>query len=216
VGIVEATESDIVVAAWSPRFRAAGGRVLGIEGGHVNDPSDRGGETKYGVSLRFLVSEGKVDLDGDGFADFDLDMDGDIDGADIRALKPNDALSLFHRCFWKRLGCDDLPAPLGEAMFDQGVNGGLTAARKLLQRALNAASACVPAHTAPLLVDGQIGPATRALCDLVLAAPGCGMSLLIQEYREAAADRYRAIVAADPSQQRFLKGWLRRAAELGK
>jgi lysozyme family protein len=58
--------------------------LIGVEGGRVNDPLDRGGETKYGVSLRFLAAEGAFDDDGDGKADYDLDMDGDIDGADIR------------------------------------------------------------------------------------------------------------------------------------
>jgi lysozyme family protein len=209
------TNHEIVVEAFSERYLAAYRKLAIFEGGFVNDPADRGGATKYGVSLRFLVGEGKIDLDADGIADFDLDMDGDIDVADIRALKPIDAMYLFQRCFWNRLGCDDLPRPLGEALFDQAVNGGMTAARKLLQRAINATyPACMLAK--PLKVDGVVGIATRSLLDMVLAQPGCGMPLLIQEFREAAAARYLGIVGADPSQRRFLDGWLRRARELGR
>lgn len=208
--------TDIAAAGWTPRFRFAVDRLLRVEGGRVNDPKDRGGETNYGISLRFLLAEGKIDLDRDGFADFDLDMDGDIDGADIRALTPYKARFLYFRCFWQRLGCENYPQPLGEAMFDQAVNGGIVTAKKLLQRALNACAGCIGRRVSPVAIDGAIGPATRALLDQVLHAPGCGMPLLIQEYRDAAADRYRAICAADPSQKRFLGGWLTRARELGQ
>jgi lysozyme family protein len=200
---------DIVVTAWSARFGAAFRRMELIEGGFVNDPVDRGGATKYGISLRFLVSEGRLDLDEDGIADFDLDMDGDIDVADIKALTPGDARYLYHRCFWTRLDCDMRPAPLGEAMFDQGVNGGLVAARKLLQQAINRVS------TAGLVVDGAIGPLSLVALDRVLYRSNTGMPGLIAAYRACAADRYRGIVARAPSQARFLNGWLRRAAELG-
>ena len=41
-------------------------KLLEIEGGWVNDPKDRGGATKYGISLRFLAAEGAFDADGDG------------------------------------------------------------------------------------------------------------------------------------------------------
>ena len=88
------------------RFAAVVRHVLGIEGGHSNDAADRGGETNFGISLRFLKAEGRLDLNGDGIADYDLDMDGDIDGADIRLLSPDDAVALYRRCFWDRLGLD--------------------------------------------------------------------------------------------------------------
>jgi len=211
-------EPDIVVSAWSQRYARAFEHLLGIEGGHVNDPVDRGGETKYGISLRFLKAEGQIDLDGDGIADFDLDMDGDIDGVDIRKLTIGDARYLYHRCFWARLDCDRWPPPIGEAMFDQGVNGGLVAAKKLLQRAINAALTASRISTRPdlLTVDGALGEKTRAAFDWIYAMPALGPSALIIAYRHAAADRYRAIVLADPSQRRFLNGWLRRANALGR
>lgn len=206
---------EIVVRAYSPRYAAAVKKLLGIEGGHVNDPVDRGGETKYGISLRFLAAEGKIDLDNDGFADFDLDMDGDIDGRDIRALTLCDAVWIYSYYFWKPLGCDDLEAPIGEMLFDQAVNGGAFAARKMLQRAINQCIAHMT-QVERLKVDGAIGGKTKLAMIAVLEHPGLGKRALAEAYREEARKRYRAIAAADPSQKRFLKGWLRRADELGE
>ncbi|RHW17181.1 hypothetical protein D1610_11570 [Sphingomonas gilva] len=205
--------TDIEVWAWSRRFGVAFDRLLGVEGGHVNDPVDRGGETKYGISLRFLASEGRIDLDADGIADFDLDMDGDIDGADIRKLTIGDARYLYHRCFWRRLDIELLPRPIGEMVFDQAVNGGARAAGKMLQQSINA---LLFAGQPKLVVDGVIGPATRSELAQLLEQPHPGMPGLVGAFRDAAKLRYRAIASADPSQNRFLKGWLRRADELGR
>ena len=216
----ENTLVEIVVQAYSPRYRKAALHLLGIEGGHVNDPIDRGGETKFGISLRFLKAEGAFDEDGDGLADFDLDMDGDIDGADIRKLTVGDAIFLFHKCFWLRLQAETFPVPIGEMLFDQAVNGGAQAARKLLQRAINTC-AMHPGFRAArpnmaVTVDGQIGPQTRRSLAEVLRWPTLGKAALADAYRDVVRERYRAIARRFPSQQRFLKGWLARAAELGR
>lgn len=213
-----AKSDELVVTAFSTRYLAAFGALIGTEGGYVNDRKDHGGATKYGVSLRFLKAEGAFDDDGDGLAEFDLDMDGDIDGQDIRKLTLADANALYAKFFWNKLDADALPRPLGEMVFDQAVNGGLVAAKKLLQAALNRCLANVTtASDRPLLlhVDGQLGEATRAAIDWVLARPSLGMPALIIAYRHAAEDRYRAIAARNPSQIRFLNGWVRRAKELG-
>lgn len=215
----ETIPGQIVVNGYSRRFVAAVADVLKIEGGHANDRADRGGETNNGISLRFLASEGAFDEDGDGKADFDLDMDGDIDGADIRALTPGDATFLYHRCFWLRLKAETFPPPIGEMMFDQGINGGLSAARKLLQRALNSCLLASPGARkgVPLLkVDGAIGNATQNVLRQVIEWPALGTASLVIAYREAAKERYRAIVRRYPDQKRNLNGWLARAERLGR
>jgi lysozyme family protein len=207
--------SDIIVQGWSDRYAAACARLLKVEGGFVDDPVDRGGATKFGISLRFLVAEGQIDLDGDGFADFDLDMDGDIDGIDIRKLTRGDAKFLYHRCFWKRLDADSFLRPVGEMLFDQGVNGGLSAACKMLQKAINACIAKYRLNIVPLKVDGDLGEKTHAAMDAVIALPAARTAAIVIAYKDAVKARYRAIAAANPSQKRFLAGWLNRADELG-
>ncbi len=208
-------ESDIVVTAFGPRYLAAAKKVLGFEGGHSNDPVDRGGETNLGVSLRFLVAEGQIDLNGDGVADYDLDMDGDIDGADIRKLTRNDALGLFQRCFWNRLDADSFAKPIGEMMFDQAVNGGLVAARKLLQTAINRVARNNRFNVPDLAIDGDIGTETRRQLAAILQRAD-GLATIVDAYRAAAAARYRGIVRRNPSQSKYINGWLRRARALGE
>jgi lysozyme family protein len=190
----------------SPRFDLAVARLLKTEGGFVNHPKDPGGATNFGISLRFLLIEGRIDANHDRFADFDLDMDGDIDVADIRKLTHKDAEVLYRRCFWDRLGCEGFARPLGEMLFDQAVNGGIGAAVKILQRAINFASG----------VDGAMGAQTRAAVQRVLAFPAKGMPALVVAYREMAKARYRSLVKGDPILRVFLKGWLARADQLGR
>ncbi|WP_303763474.1 glycoside hydrolase family 108 protein [Sphingobium yanoikuyae] len=208
--------SDIVVEGWTPRYAAASAKLRKTEGLLSDDPLDRGGTTKYGISLRFLVAEGKIDLDGDGRADFDLDMDGDIDGVDVRKLTWGDAKFLYLRCFWLRLDADSFARPVGEMLFDQAVNGGLSAAKKMLQRAVNACLVQYKVDLPQLNVDGDLGDKSRAALDAVVRVPAARMPAIIMAYREVVKARYRAIAAADPSQKRFLNGWLNRADELGR
>lgn len=192
--------------AHEQRWGALGRRILRIEGGHVNDPVDRGGETQYGISLRFLKAVGGIDANQDGVADLDLNFDTVLDGQDIRLITPDIALGLYLKHFYVGPGFWTLPKPYDAALFDQAVNGGTTAAIKILQRALNRQG---KPH---LKVDGVLGPITRAKLTECLRY---GYPVL-EAIRAEALERYRAIVRADPRQKRFLKGWERRARELGR
>ncbi|CAL4866709.1 hypothetical protein MMA231_00953 [Asticcacaulis sp. MM231] len=192
------------------RFIHLAATVLDIEGGYSNHKSDNGGETQYGISLRFLKSEGKlIDLNQDGRADLDLDFDGDIDGADIRLLTKEAAKNLYYLCFWERLSLKTLPTFIDGAVLDQAINGGASAAVKMLQRACNR-FAIVP----DLKVDGDLGFKTRSRL-WEIKSFGNGIPKLISNYRQEAEVRYNAIARADPKQVIFLDGWVKRARRLG-
>jgi lysozyme family protein len=203
---------DEILVSFPRRYVRAFFPLLGIEGGWVDDPVDRGGATKWGISLRFLVAAGQIDRDEDGYADFDLDFDGDIDADDIRKLTVEHAFFLYHEHFWKPLDAGSFPEPIGEMLFDQGVNGGNRAARKLLQQAINEGLEDVGERL--ILVDGQIGPVTRKMMRIVIDV--LGVDHLAEDFREVVRARYRAIVRRNPSQRRFLRGWLNRADQLGR
>ena len=115
-------------------FETAFRLLIGHEGGYVNDPVDRGGETKFGISRRAYP---------------DLD---------IRGLSLDDARAIYRRDYWDRLRLDEMPVPVRMAAFDFAVNSGVAAAARALQ-----SIAGVPADgiVGPLTVAGvrRIDPA---------------------------------------------------------
>lgn len=90
-------------------------RVMGHEGGYVNDPHDPGGETKWGISRRSYPS------------------------LDIAALTRGEAREIYRRDFWQRIQADRLPDGVAFQLFDFAVNSGIETAVRYLQRALGVA-----------------------------------------------------------------------------
>lgn len=97
-------------------FDKAFDRVIGHEGGYVNDPRDPGGETKYGISKRAYPN------------------------VDIKNLTPEQAKDIYRRDYWNKLHLDELPANVRFDLFDAAVNSGVGAAAKFLQRAAGTVS----------------------------------------------------------------------------
>lgn len=126
-------------------FLRAAEVVLGVEGGYVDDPQDRGGPTNWGVSLRALLG-----LPAEERRVFDIDRDGDLDREDVRAMPREAALDLYRRRYWDAIRCGEMPGPVALLAFDCAVNQGPATAATLLQAA------------ARVRMDGRIGPLTLA------------------------------------------------------
>ena len=140
--------------------------------GYVNDPHDRGGETKYGVARN---------------ANPDLN---------ITRLNWEDAKAVYYTRYWLAGKCDRLPGRLAVLHFDGCINHGIGRANKFLQRSVGA------------YPDGAIGEKTLAQIDKY---DEYGICENICNDRE---NFYRNIAASNPSQARFLTGWLRRISEM--
>lgn len=82
------------------------------EGGYVNNPNDKGGETKHGISKKQYP---------------------DID---IENLSLEQAKDIYYRDYWSRYKCGFLPDALSVALFDSVVNSNATRMIKFLQEAL--------------------------------------------------------------------------------
>lgn len=101
---------DEMTSFYSPRFLACVGMIIKrIEGGYVNDPSDPGGETKFGISKSAYPN------------------------LDIANLTEGQAIQLYLDDYWNKSGCDSLPVGMDLWVFDGAINHGVGEAIKLLQ-----------------------------------------------------------------------------------
>ncbi len=184
-------------------FSEALKHTLEFEGGYANDPADRGGETFRGVSRKNwphwggwkLIDQAK----GRGFKTRRA-IDGFFaQNAEMEAL----VADFYGENFWRPFERLGLPPRIAAKLFDAAVNVGVSRAVKILQETLGG----LGAH---LTADGKSGPLTIAAIKDVFARPGAEDGFMAgfikrQEYF------YRCL-AKKPGQEKFLKGWLRRAA----
>ena len=176
--------------AYDPLFLAAVDPVLKHEGFRSDDPDDPGGATAYGISLRWLRTQG-------GLGDFD--GDGDVDVDDIWAMTEAEAVHLYYSEWWLREGYHLIPGPAGPKVFDLAINMGPRPANRVLQRAVRAADG-------PTLVDdGIVGVKTRATLSVLDG------SLLRTGIRSEAAGHYRLLVRVNSTFKKYRNGWLNRA-----
>ena len=106
-------------------------KIIKLEGGYIDDPDDRGGETKYGISKRSHPEY------------------------DIKNLTKDNARSIYREFYWKPSKAERLPEELRGEYFDMVVNSGQGNAVKTLQRAVNSSPSCEK-----IAIDGRIGPMT--------------------------------------------------------
>lgn len=164
------------------------------EGGFSDDKRDPGGITNHGVSLRYLRSIGR-----------DIDGDGDIDAADIKALTKQDAKELFKDSFWDALKLGTYPPLTAIAMYDCAVNAGTGRSAKCLQEALN----FYPGEA--LKVDGRIGSKTMARLRSIAAEGDCALAMRCVKARRGF---YTRLVVNEPELACFRKGWINRVNDL--
>jgi lysozyme family protein len=110
--------------------------LIQIEGGYVNLPHDRGGPTKFGITLKTLTSF----------------MGTEQTAADVAAITKSTAKQIYARNYFTRPCIHELPETILRQMLGMSVHHGPKRAIKLLQKTVG---------TSP---DGRIGPITIAAC----------------------------------------------------
>lgn len=178
--------SDVFVHALQETLRK--------EGKLSTNSADRGGITNYGISIRFLKLLPLIDADING--------DGHVNEADIRALtgNPSAVAQLYRKYFWDHYRLDECRHPrIAIKMFDMLVNMRSVMAVKCVQYALRACNT-------PVLEDGILGSQTFAAIANIQDERN-----LLAPIRSEAYGVYKLIVAADSSQAQFLGGWKNRA-----
>lgn len=169
----------------TPRFKYCMDFVARWEGGMVDDPSDRGGRTAYGVTQNtwdeYCRRNNKV-------------------SRDVWTITKEDRDSVYWGLFWLPAKCQMFPEPLDLVVFDSAVQHGPQRAVKWLQQALG------------VTADGDFGPKSfEALKEEITASR---IEDLCDEYLAIRAGFYKGIVERDMSQKRFEKGWGNRMASL--
>ena len=175
-------------------FKRALRFVLGNEGGYSNDPLDRGGATNMGITQSTLDRARREGI-------------GRLPQS-VKDLKREQAEEIYRILYWRASRAEALPYPLCVLHFDAAVNHGVGGAGKLLQKTLNNYAQKAGLNVR-VDVDGAVGPKTlSALCqclDLTGNVP-----LICEIYCNEREKFYHSIVENNPSQVKFLRGWLNR------
>lgn len=174
------------------RFQYAVDFVLKHEGGLEVNKSDPGGETNYGISLRFLKDN---DITLNGVRQCSID--------DILQLTQDEAKALYKRYFWNRFGYESInDIFLASKIFDCAVNMGPKEAHEIAQEALKKLN---PSY---IVVDGIMGPKTiEALNDFDKKFPG----MILNEIKRLSIEFYLNLVKYNAGLSPFLRGWINRA-----
>jgi lysozyme family protein len=138
--------------------------VLGAEGGFANDPRDRGGATKYGITIHTLGDWRRSKT-----------PDAQVTVEDVRALEVDEAKEIYRSRYWNVMRCDDLPKGVDLLVFDFGVNAGPGRSARILQDVLGV-------HQ-----DGSIGPVT------INGFNTCPVDKVIREFSAKRLEYYRSL-----------------------
>jgi len=156
------------------------------EGGFSNDKADRGGATKFGITIGDLSKWRRRA----------------VSIQEVRDLSADEAKAIYKAWYWDTLSLDQVRSEgVAICMFDIGVVRGIGVPPKYAQQICNS-------HGANLVVDGHVGPKT------LLAVNALDPALFIRDFASKTKAGFYAIVAGRPSQIVFLKGWINRANRL--
>ncbi len=186
-------------------FQKAFQRTMGNEGGYVNDPADKGGETYRGISRRFFPS-------WPGWENIDSlkKQPGGFPGNAPLAPGLSLQVSEFYKVnFWDRILGDAIAVQeVAEELFDDAVNMGIDPAVKFLQEAI-----CLlnrnGAIQADLAIDGKLGLGTLSAMGKILTENN-GLRHLLLCINGLQLEYYFNICRRNPSQEKFLRGWIER------
>lgn len=171
--------------------------VLKHEGGFVDDPSDRGGATNYGISSRFLNI---YSLDESLKKEIDFNRDNYIDAEEIKKMSKDTAKEIYKKCWWDKFKYGKLlDQDLATKIFDIAVNIGPYQAHKILQEAINN-----KINHFPIAVDGIIGNKTRNATNLI------DPKILRKEFITLVSDFYKELCNKNVNFRKYLQGWLNR------
>lgn len=166
--------------------------IIKVEGGYVNDPSDRGGETMYGITVAVARKHGYV--------------------GEMKKLTKKKAYDIYYKSYVVEPGFDQvlaIDAEIAAELVDTGVNMGVSVAGKFLQQALNAFNDGGSKYP-DLAVDGVVGKASVSALEAFLKQRGVeGRGVLLTALNSLQGARYIMLAEMKPQNERFVYGWIK-------
>lgn len=163
--------------------------ILSKEGGYNNDKDDRGGATKYGITL---ATWRKVGYDKNG--------DGVINKEDIKLLTEDDFHRVFKKNYWDACKADQIKdQSVANLLVDFAYNSGVARVSRFIQRIVG------------VTADGIIGSKTINAINNYQR----GQRQLFATLKQRRKKHYDGIVEADPKQKKFYDGWMNRLGDIG-
>ena len=158
-------------------------KLLKWEGvGYENVPGDNGGPTNTGIILSEWIAKG-----------YDKNGDGIVNVEDLKLITVEDAEKISKSHYWDKLKCDQIKnQSIAEFIADFAFNCGTGTAARKTQKALG------------IKEDGIFGNQTLSAIDKA------DQENLFNKLKQLRTDYYLAIVNNNPSQKKFIKGWLNR------
>lgn len=172
-------------------------KLIGREGGYVDSPNDRGGETIWGITVATARACGYT--------------------GSMASMPRDTAVDIYYQEYYVKPGFYKIAGMLpkvAEEMLDTGVNMGIgmLLPQKWLQRSLNLCNRRGKDYR-DVVVDGDIGPATlEALRGLIAKRTPYGAEqITLKNLNGFQWERYRDITekgGPDSSQEEFFCGWV--------
>lgn len=171
--------------------------VIKREGGYVNDPTDRGGETMYGITEKVARENGYT--------------------GHMNSLPYGLAFKVYKKRYWDTLKLTNISGrsnELAKQLFDFGVNSGVHNAGQCLQKVLNVLNKQQTLYP-DLVADGIVGSKTlKALIKFEQHRKQEGLALLSEVVRGQRISFCVDIAINDESQEKYQYGWLQRVVNL--
>lgn len=167
------------------------------EGTEYSDrPEDRGGPTKFGITIKTLARYRGLTATVQ----------------DVQELEVQEARAIYEKLYIRDPEFDQilgLNQPIGLEVIDTGVNCGVVTAGIMLQRVLNAFN-MKGQHYHNLKLDGVCGMKTRRALMIFLARRKReGETIMLRALNALQGERYISIAERDEEQEANVYGWFR-------
>lgn len=171
-------------------------QVLGKEGGYVNHPNDKGGETIWGITVAVARANGYT--------------------GEMKNMSRDQALAIYKKDYWFKPKFDQLAVispSIATKLADIGVNMGVRVGVTFLQRWLNGFNNQGKQY-ANISTDGLLGPGSfGALKEFLRLRGKEGEKNMLKAINCSQGDRYLDITEGRPANGAFLYGWINNRIE---